>query len=248
MKNLFKSMRAMVDADLHHGEFDRDGFPKQSYLDGPTSAEAYAAEHLADHDQAAWKRHPNRDMRRANVMAKRATAAAIADQEIARREPLRQKRTEVALEVRKLAAEAEAKAAAAPDDEAVQADWQESRAVARAVLRNLDALQKEADATPLFALRSEKHDVERGSRRIRRQVSHDFRKARKPDPNKGRGSVPLEPFDLIELHGRFAANVLGIDGYNAALAEAQKIGKLKGFVPLVAKKAAEAVNEEREAA
>jgi hypothetical protein len=227
---------------------DRDGFSKQSYVDGPKHAEAYAAEHLADHDQTAWKRHPNKAMRRANLLAKRQRDAALADQELARRDPVRQQRAEVIAEVRRLAAEAKAKAATAPDDELLQEDCRQAREIARAATRSLEAMQRAADATPLFGIRSAKHNADHGSRAIRRKVSHDLRKGRKPVQGHKGGSVPLTASDLVELHGRFAAGVLGVDGYNAALAEGRKIGKFKHLVPLAPKGTAEAASDERKAA
>jgi hypothetical protein len=227
---------------------DRDGFSKQSYVDGPKYAEAYAAEHLADHDQSAWKRHPNPAMRRANVLAKRQREAAFAEQEIARREPLRAKRRELAAEVSKLAAEAAAKAKASPADEALRQDAAESREIARAVVRSVDAAQRADDRTPLFAVRASKHDPELGSRRIRRKVSHDFRKGRKPVPGHKGGSLPLDAADLIELHGRFALQALGTETYNDALAELHNLGRLRHLDPAALAPKVDAANDGRKAA
>lgn len=230
-------MKAIKTSSMH-GEFDRDGFSRESFLQARKWAEEYVANYQGDHDQHAFKRHSNSHMRRANLMAKRQQTAALAEQATERLASRARTRLEVLAEMVKQAAMIEDPQQAAEAAQAVREMTAAFKKSERRVVRD----------TPLYVLRSDKHDIAKGSRAIRRQVSHDFRKGRKPDPDKGRGSVKLTAVDLIELHGRFAAPVLGIESYNAALAEAQRLGRLKHLVPMVPKGEAEAASEERKAA
>lgn len=190
----------------------------------------FIVEHGDTLTQRQLKSFPNRWVRKANRVYKRNRDAAFADEAV-RRVERRAKAflDRVEPEVRK--AETEGKLTK-------KADF---------VLRRLAKIESDrSNAEPLWVLRSDKHDVEKGSRAIRRQVSHDWRKGTKTGPD-GHGSVRLNADDLIELHGRLAANVLGIESYNKALAEAQAIGRLKHLVPIVPKGEADAA-EERKAA
>ena len=187
--------------------------------------------------QRELKCHPIAIIRKANRLRKRATDAALGEQAAARFGQRADTRLGILAEM--------VKQAAAVEDPKEAAE-------AAATVREMTAAFKRAERNdaraPLYALRAEKHDAARGSRAIRRKVSHDFRKGRKPDPDHGTGSVRLDAGDLLELHDRFAANVLSPEVYNAALAEAQALGRLRHLAPLVPKAVAEEVNEERRAA
>lgn len=190
----------------------------------------FIIEHGDTLTQRQLKSFPNRWVRKANRVYKRNRDAAFADEAVRRVERKAQAFMErIEPEVRK--AEAEGKLTK-------KADF---------VLRRLAKIESDrSNAEPLWVRRSDKHDPATGSRAIRRQVSRDWRKGTKPAPG-GHGSVRLNAADLIELHGRLAANVLGIESYNKALAEAQAIGRLKHLVPIVPKREADAP-EERKAA
>jgi len=176
--------------------------------------------------QRQLKSHPNKWVRKANRIHKRDRDAAFADEVSRRRDQsLKAFLDVIELEVEKLDAEGKL------------------TRKREFVLRRLRTLQFDvSNSQPLYVLRAEKHDPEKGSRAIRRKISHDWRKGTKPGP-AGHGSVKLTALDLVETHGHPAAAILGTDAYNAALAEAHAKGNLLRLRPLPVKGEAEPAAE-----
>lgn len=196
---------------------------------GPTDLESgmkFVIDRADTLTQRQLKSHPNKWVRKANRIHKRDRDAAFAD-EVSRR---RDQSLKAFLDIIE------------PEVEKLDAEGKLTRK-REFVLRRLRALQFDvSNSQPLYVLRAEKHDPEKGSRAIRRKVSHDWRKGSKPGP-AGHGSVKLTALDLVETHGHPAAAVLGTEAYNAALAEAHAQGDLLRLRPLPVKGEAEPAGE-----
>ena len=171
------------------------------------SAFQWLETHGAQLSQRELKSHSNRYIRRANLIRKRMADAHLAEQAAERFASRALTRMEILAEMMR-------QAAGMTDPK----ERDEAKGAIRDMVRGIRRAERAEADTPLYVLRSPKHDAASGSRAIRRKVRHDWLKGRKPAPGKGRGSVPLAAADLIELHGRFAAPVLGADVYNEVLA------------------------------